>query len=217
MAAPVRLGVIGCGSMARAHPRTAAVHPAVQLHAYADVRAEAAQSFLHSFGGRYATTEPARLWRDEAIDAVLIATHHHSHAELAVQAAQAGKHVLVEKPLAMTVEDCRCVEEAVERAGIILVVGFRLRFAPLVQEAGRLVERPVLTAGQMMDNRWSDGHWAQDPEGLAQELDELVRGVQTGSPPVIGAVARDGTRAMAIALAIFESVRTGRPEPLAQV
>lgn len=335
MAAAVRLGVIGCGSMARAHLRYATTHPAVQVQAYADVREAAAQDFLHTFGGRYATADPARVLRDDGLDAVLIATHHDSHAALAIAAAQAGKHVLIEKPLAMTVEDCRQVEEAVARAGTVLLVGFKLRFAPLVQEARRLVERPVLTVGQMVDNRWGERHWAQDPvkgggnilsqgchtfdlvcylhrgtpvevyaaggtfthdpattsvidtvaatlrfadgtaaaliqsdaglpafvskfffelfdgrlaiqltdrlhrmtvsgpamaqprevraeelapsqdpEGLAQQLAEFIHCVQTGAQPGIGATARDGTLATAIALAIFDSVRTGRPQPL---
>jgi predicted dehydrogenase len=159
----LRLGVIGCGGMARLHLRNAVRLPGLRLRAYADARPAAAERFLHEYGGDYASDDPHELLRDDSLDAVLIATHHDSHAPLAMAAAAAGKHALVEKPLAMTVEDCLRIEEAVERAGTLLMGGFQRRYAPLVRDARRRVERPVMLVGQLMDNRWSDGHWAQDP------------------------------------------------------
>ncbi len=324
--------------------RTAVQLPPLQVRAYADANVEAANRFLHEFGGAYSTGDPQQLLHDDSLDAVLIATHHDSHASLAIAAVAAGKHVLVEKPLAMTVADCRRVEDAVARAGTLLMVGFQRRYAPLVQDARRRVERPLVLVGQLMDNRWSDGHWAQDPitgggnvvsqgchafdllsylarsepvqvfaaggtlthdpsmtqvvdnlvgtiafeshavaaviqgdagmpehvskfffevfdgrqaiqlydrlhrmmlsgpghqpgrylsvadltasddtrdvnprddpEGLAQELADFVQCASSGAAPTIGATARDGTRATAIALALIESVRTGKPQLL---
>jgi myo-inositol 2-dehydrogenase/D-chiro-inositol 1-dehydrogenase len=136
---------------------------AVRLTAFVDVRESSAQTVAEAFPGAYATTDVERIWRDDAIDAVLISTHHDSHPALAIAAAQAGKHVFVEKPLALTVEDCERVEAAVSRAGVQLMVGFKMRFMPAVQEVRRKLPKPLLLVGQMMDNRWPDHSWAQDP------------------------------------------------------
>lgn len=157
------LGVIGCGNMARNHMRNAVVMDGVRLHGYADVFPDAAKGFLNEFGGAYATADVNQVLADDAIDAVLVSTHHDTHVTLGVAAAEAGKHILMEKPLSMTVPQCDAVVEAVEKAGVRLMTGFKLRFAPLIQEAKRLVPEPFLLVGQMMCNRWPDTSWAADP------------------------------------------------------
>ena len=159
----ITLGVIGCGNMARSHMRNAVVLDSIRLHGFADVRVDAATAFLNEFGGAYATTDPNRVLHDDAVDAVLIATNHDTHVTFGVAAAEAGKHILMEKPMSMTVPQCDAVVEAVEKAGVRLMSGFKLRFAPLVQEARRLVPEPFLLVGQMMCNRWPDTLWAVDP------------------------------------------------------
>ncbi len=157
------LGVIGCGSMARSHMRNAVALENVRLHGFADAREEAAQGFLDEFGGAYATTDPHRVLRDDAVDAVLIATNHDTHVTFGLAAAEAGKHMLMEKPMSMTVPQCDALVEAVETADVRLMTGFKLRFAPLVQEAKRLAPEPFLLLGHMLCNRWDDALWAVDP------------------------------------------------------
>jgi len=159
----IRLGLIGCGSIGRTHAECVAKIDGAAFAAYADVRAEAAETLLADFGGDYATAQPQRVLADDGIDAVYIATRHDSHAALAMAAARAGKHILLEKPLAMTLEDCERIAEAVETHGVFLMPAFKLRYYPLVQRAREFVPHPQVLVGQVMDNRWGDDHWAQDP------------------------------------------------------
>src|SRR5687768_4741506 len=92
---------IGCGGIATAHLRNALQMPEdIELRAYADIREEAAKRFLHEYGGVYYTTDSERIFRDDQIDLVLICTQHDSHMPLAVKAAEAGKHIFLEKPMA---------------------------------------------------------------------------------------------------------------------
>jgi predicted dehydrogenase len=97
------------------------------------------------------------------VDAVVVATHHDLHPPLAAGAAAAGKHVFVEKPLALTLDGCRAIAAAAARSGVQVVVGFQARHCPYVRRAREAVPRPRVLVGQMIDPRWGDAHWAQDP------------------------------------------------------
>jgi predicted dehydrogenase len=149
--------------MARVHMESLRHVPEMTPHAYADVHLPAAERFLADFGGAYATPDPYRVISDPAIDAVLVCTWHDAHRPLAEAALAAGKPVFVEKPLALTVEDCLAVEKASAAAGIPVMVGFKFRFAPLVAQARQLVPTSFLTVGQIADRRWPDQSWAQQP------------------------------------------------------
>lgn len=160
----IRLGLVGCGNLARqAHVASVARIPDAAFVAYADVVEDAARGFLAEFGGEFATPDPQRIFDDPTIDAVYLCTRHDSHAPLAIAAAKAGKHVLIEKPLSLTEEGCEAIARAVDDAGTILMPAFKMRYTPLVRQAREFVPEPFVLVGQMMDNRWADGFWAQDP------------------------------------------------------
>jgi len=159
----INLALIGCGSLGRVHAQCVSQIAEARFAAYVDVVEGAAQSALQTFGGQYATTDASRVFSDPHIDAVYICTHHDSHAPLAIAAAEAGKHILIEKPLALTIAECEAVAQAVSKAGIVLMPAFKMRFYPLVQRAHAFIPRPQVLVGQMMDNRWADTLWAQDP------------------------------------------------------
>jgi predicted dehydrogenase len=131
--------------------------------AIADVNLAAAEAFQRDFGGRYATSEPARILEDPEVDAVIISTHHDSHTPLALQAAAAGKHILIEKPMALTVEECRRIVSAIESAKVTATVNFKFRMAPAVLMAKRIVPRPVATLGQLAMNPMPADIWVRDP------------------------------------------------------
>jgi 1,5-anhydro-D-fructose reductase (1,5-anhydro-D-mannitol-forming) len=133
------------------------------VRGYIDARQEAAEAALREFGGDYAATDPERALNDASVDAVFICTWHDTHRPLAVAAAEAGKHILIEKPLALTVEDARAIEETVNRAGVTLVVGHKLRHAPVVRAVQELIPQPRILMGQVMDNRWPDDAWFSQP------------------------------------------------------
>lgn len=161
--ANLKLGLIGCGALGRVHAKCVSTIDGAAFTAYADVVEDAAKKALDDFGGDYAATDPGRIFADDGVDAVYICTHHDSHAPLAIAAAKAGKHILAEKPLALSVERCEEVAEAVEKAGVRLMPAFKMRYYPLVRMAREFLPSPQVAVGQMMDVRWKDGYWAQDP------------------------------------------------------
>lgn len=161
--ATLNLGLIGCGVLGRVHAECVGRIAGARFAAYADINQNAAQALLDEFGGDYATADVPRLLADDRIDAVYICTRHDSHAPLAAAAARAGKHILIEKPLALSVEDCEAVAAAVDECGVTLMPAFKMRYYPLIRRAHEFIARPQVLVGQMMDERWPDDAWAQDP------------------------------------------------------
>ena len=160
---PVRLGIIGCGAIAETHAKCLLQIPQAEMVAFCDADLGRASTLCRAVGGTYATEDAERVFRDDSIDAVYICTHHDSHSTLAVRAARAGKHVMMEKPLALTVPECERVAQAVEQSGISLMTAFKMRYYPSVARARQFIPRPLITVAQMMDSRWPDDFWANDP------------------------------------------------------
>jgi len=138
-ATPLRLGVAGLGRAFSVMLPTFTRHPAVRLVAAADTRTEARKRFAEEFSATAYDTVAA-LCADPAVDAVYVATPHQFHREQATQAAAAGKHLLIEKPMALTVEDCTAIVEAARRAGVHVVVGHSHSFDAPVQHLRKLIE-----------------------------------------------------------------------------
>lgn len=136
--APVRLGIIGLGMAGAMMVRAAATHPGIVLAACADPRAEPREAFARDFAAR-AYDSADSLCGDATIEAVYIATPHQYHADQAILAAESGKHVVVEKPLALTLAECDRVIDAVERAGVQLIVGHTHAFDPTPRAMRRLI------------------------------------------------------------------------------
>jgi predicted dehydrogenase len=159
----LNFGLIGCGKLGATHADCVAKIDGARFVAYADINEEAARSALDRLGGDYATTDPAKLLSDDRIDAIYICTLHDSHAPLAIAAAKAGKHIMIEKPLALKLEDCEAVAEAVDRSGVVLMPAFKMRYYPLIRRAKEFIPKPMVLLGQVLDRRWLDDFWAQDP------------------------------------------------------
>ncbi|MCD6361916.1 MAG: Gfo/Idh/MocA family oxidoreductase [Armatimonadetes bacterium] len=159
----IKVGLVGCGALGRTHTNALAELDDARMTAFCDINEDAAKALCDEAGGDYYTTDFDRLLEDESLQAIYVCTRHDSHAELCVRAAEAGKHVLVEKPLALTVEDCRAVGAAVERTGIKLMPAFKMRYYELIARAREIVPEPLVVTMQMMDNRWADDMWANDP------------------------------------------------------
>jgi predicted dehydrogenase len=148
----IRFGCVGCGGMGTLHVLNAQHVPGMAVVAYADAVQERAQQFLTRFGGEYATDDPERIFADETIQAVLIQTGERHHPALGVRAAQAGKHIFMEKPIAVDVADALRLEEAVRTAGVQYLIGLCQRLAPAVQRAKALLPHPWITLGQCADS-----------------------------------------------------------------
>jgi len=167
MPLPLQVGCIGCGLRAEIYVEQVAgrraLLPMLQMHAYADVKQENAERFLATYGGSYATTDATRVLSDPAIHAVFISTWHDTHTDYAIEAARNGKHILIEKPLALTIDECWRIEEAVQRAGVTLCVGLKMRFMPMVRRVKQLIPHPILLMGQMVNDRVPDDSWSLQP------------------------------------------------------
>lgn len=128
---PIRICLVGAGRAAKVHAASLTRHlPAGRLAAIVDPHAETLQATADEFGveQRFASLEEA-LDRVE-LDAVVITTPTFTHAALAITAARAGKHIFLEKPMALTLEECDAIAQAAAENHVFLQLGFMRRFDP---------------------------------------------------------------------------------------
>ena len=134
----MRFGAAGLGRAFTLMLPTLAADARVQLVAAADPRAEARKQFTGDFGGKaYATVE--EMCADPAVDVVYVATPHQFHAEHARLAFKAGKHALVEKPMALTLDECRSMVDAARVAKRHLIVGHSHSFDAPIRRTRELI------------------------------------------------------------------------------
>lgn len=143
----LNVGVIGLGAIGQKHCESLVQIRQAKLSAIADVNETVLKKTAEKFGAR-AFTNYKQMLADSDLDAVVIATPDHLHREASILAAEAGKHILVEKPIATTEEDALEMMKAAEKAGVKLMVGFTLRFIPHYKQARQAVENSSL--GQMV-------------------------------------------------------------------
>jgi phthalate 4,5-cis-dihydrodiol dehydrogenase len=134
----LRMGAIGLGRAAANMIPAIAGHPHVKLVAAADPNPAARARFESDFGGRTFADAEA-LCASGEVDAVYIATPHGNHVSDVIAAAGHGKHAIVEKPMALTLDECRAMTEAARRAGTALVVGHTHAFDPPHALMGKLI------------------------------------------------------------------------------
>ena len=141
--APVRLGIAGLGLAGSMMIRAAAIHPRIELCAAADPLARPRAAFAADFGTP-AYAEFRALCEDRAVEAIYVASPHELHPAQAILALEHGKHVLVEKPLALTLADCDRVIAAADRARGRLLVGHTHAYDPNVRFVRALLKRGEL-------------------------------------------------------------------------
>ncbi len=131
------------------------------------------------YGADYATTSYEELLQDSELDAVIVGARHNLHAEMVSKALQAGKHVLVEKPLALTKEELLAIESFYEheqdKQVPILLTGFNRRFSPFIGELKEKVRNhhtPLIINYQMNAGFLPEDHWLRTEEGGGRNLGE---------------------------------------------
>jgi phthalate 4,5-cis-dihydrodiol dehydrogenase len=157
----IGVGIAGAGHFAAQHVRALAAFPDLRLVAVSAGGREAAEAFAASHGGR-ARGDWRHLLDDPAVDVVLVTTPHHLHAPIAIAAAGAGKHVLVEKPMASNFADCIAMARAAAQGGVCLLVAHVMRFVRPCLAAREIVAagtlgRPLLGRSAMM-KRWMEAN-----------------------------------------------------------
>lgn len=135
----VKFGIAGCGHIARRHAEAILKLPQAELAAAYDVAPQALQSFTRSYGVEGYRDYEEMLGRKE-LDVIIVCTPSGLHAEMGVMAAQSGKHVVVEKPMALTLESADRLIDACEKEGVLLSVVLQNRFKPSFQMLKSAVE-----------------------------------------------------------------------------
>jgi len=141
---PIRIGIIGSGNIGNVHMEVLKQIPDAQIAAVTDVYLPLAEARAreHQIENVYATTE--ELLADDSIEAVIIAVSNEWHAPIAVQALQAGKHVMLEKPMAINLESAKQIVEAERKSGKVLMIPHQLRWESLSMQVKQQVEKGAL-------------------------------------------------------------------------
>ena len=147
-----------------------------------------AQEFATKHHARAAYDDFDAMLKDPAVDVVYLASPNFLHCQQTVKAAQAGKHVLCEKPMALTVEECRLMVEACRQHGVRLGVGFHLRHHPGHQRLRDLVQDGALGTVALAQAQWAYGARGQERPGLRAPLQQWWE-----DPALVGAGAWMGS------------------------
>jgi len=149
--AVLRFGIAGLGVAAAQLSPPIAAHPNLELTAAADPRAQARDKFTREFGGEaYESVED--LCKSPNVDAIYVSTPNQYHSEHVIMAAESKKHVIVEKPMAFTVEECEAMNAACERNGVKLMCGHTHSFDPPVRKMREIVRDGELGRLCMINN-----------------------------------------------------------------
>lgn len=163
---PLRVGLVGCGKVGTVHAAALKAVPEAEFVACCDAAADRAQAFAAKYGVR-PFPDVENMLRGAGVEAVVIGTPHPLHAEPAARAAEAGVHVLVEKPMAASLADCDAVLAAARKSGVALgVVSQRRFYEPVARmkeaiDAGK-IGTPAL--GVFLQYSWRDAaYYRSDP------------------------------------------------------
>ncbi len=168
----IRVGLIGCGFMGRMHCNVYSTLPNAHLVAVADRKPERAEKYGAEFGVP-ACNSIAEIIANHDLDAIDVCLPTYLHCEATIEAARAGKHVLCEKPMALSLNDCDQMISECEKAGVKLMIGHCIRFWPeyaYLQELvyskrlGELTSINLTRYGEFPT--WSADNWLAD-ESLA--------------------------------------------------
>jgi predicted dehydrogenase len=194
----LNIAIIGSGLIGETHARCLSelgVPPAL----FVDVDISRAKRLAALYSAP-ATNDPLDAIRNPNIDTVYICTYHDTHAPLAIEAARLGKHIFLEKPMALTESECRAIVDAVnltpaplllsERGSIVCMTGFKLHYYSLAKKAKELIGTPLVLSARVIDRRWPDDSWANDPiRGGGNVLSQGCHAVEmlltlSGSKPI---------------------------------
>lgn len=197
MAEPVRIAIAGAGSIGSVHARAIRQTPGVELCAVLGRDRERLQAFAREHGFERVYLDPAELAADPEVDAVIVATPNRLHVPLSVDLLRAGKHVLVEKPMATSAEGAERLAQTARDCDRRLMVGQMWRFDREALRLREIVQRGEL--GEIVKTKSYGVHVAWGPSGW------FTRAEQAGG----GALIDMGVHAIDTARFLL-----GDPEPL---
>lgn len=163
----LKVGLVGAGNLARwAHLPSLSKIPNVSLHAVCSASGARGNTYARRFGAAYFCSDYQQILDDPEIDVVMVLSRNQHHFSQAYEALMAGKHVFVEKPMALTEEECRELSKAVVTSGNQLTVGFNRRFAPFYKELKQSLRQrtgPAVINCRVSSPGISGAYWMADP------------------------------------------------------
>jgi predicted dehydrogenase len=170
----LKVGLIGCGIVS-GYGHLPAIHASSEweLHAIADIKPEALASARQRYAPAHAFADYRDLLALPDLDAVVVATHADTHAEITIAAARRGLHVLCEKPMARGEQQCRAMVDAARRAGVLLAINFNSRCVGMYRKIKGLIDSGALGKVRVIRIAliWSAHQW-QPPERLEKFMQE---------------------------------------------
>ncbi len=163
----IKVALIGAGGISKGYhlPNLQRISGA-EIYAIVSGTGVNAKKIAKQYHAQYCTTDYKEVLVDKEVDCVLIATRHNLHKEMIVQSAKAGKHIYVEKPMAMNYEDVREIVKVVKESDVIMTVGTCRRCSELsaiAKEAIKDTRSPVMINYRMNSTLLPMGHWVNDP------------------------------------------------------
>src|SRR5215471_16910026 len=191
MAKTLRVGMVGYGFMGRVHsnawrqaPYFLPLKAKVELHTICGRNSAGVQAARAQFGWQYAATDWQELVESPLLDIIDIVTPNDSHAEVAIAAAKAGKHLLCEKPLALNVKQAEAMVAAVQKSKVVNMVCHNYRRVPAIVQARKMIAEGAIGEIHHFYARYAQD-WLVDPEApLRWKLQKQISG--SGSHGDIG-------------------------------
>ena len=162
----IKVGIIGCGKIAQVrHIPEYLANPNAEICGFYDINLARAEELAQKYGGKAYPAYEALLANPD-IDAVSVCAANHAHAEISIAALKAGKHVLCEKPMAISLEECEAMVAAARESGKYLMIGQNQRLAKAHVKARELIAQGAI--GKVLTFRTIFGHggpetWSIDP------------------------------------------------------
>jgi predicted dehydrogenase/threonine dehydrogenase-like Zn-dependent dehydrogenase len=164
----INIGLIGAGNLAKwSHLPEINKISGANLHAVYSSSGARGKSYALRFGANYACSDYEEMLSDPDIDVILISSASHHHARETIAALNAGKHVFVEKPMAVSIEECRDIYSAVKENQKQVCVGFNRRFAPYYLDMKRELrdrKSPMVVTTRMCSPGMKGNFWGGDPK-----------------------------------------------------
>jgi len=165
--ADLGVALVGAGNLARwVHLPNLKKIPGVRLRAIQSSSGSRAKSYAIRFGSEYCTSDYDEILNNPSVNVVVIVSRNQHHASQTLAALQAGKHVFVEKPMALTEDECRSISQAVQESGTQLTIGFNRRYAPSylrLKEQLKKRTAPAVLNCRINSPGISGSYWMADP------------------------------------------------------
>lgn len=173
----INIAIIGCGDMAVLHAEAIHKLDSVKIHACADLDFKKAIAFAQRFQINKCYKDEAPIFTDPSIDAVYITSTTSSHLALFEQAIAEGKHIFMEKPLTLSLDDARAMLRLAANSNVIALTAFKFRFYSMIRKARDLVQNPFMVSVHIIDDPWPENFWANQPgKGGGNVISQGVHG-----------------------------------------